>query len=95
MGVIYFTEKPFQLIHVIVIKFERFGEAEPACIYDACMVFTVAEYVITPAGNGSDNTQICLVAGTEGQCGIFPNKFCQLFLQLQVECECSIKEPGA
>ena len=62
---------------------------------DAGVVFLVADHIVVAIHQRGDNAHIGLEAGAEGDNTVLPQKLCQLRLQLQMQLQRAVKEPGA
>ena len=88
-------QNAFQLRHVTVAVTQHFTIAHLAAGIDAGVVFLVADHIVVAVHQGGDNAHVGLESGAEGDNTALAQELGQLRLQLQMQLQRSVKEPGA
>ena len=81
-----------QVFHVVVLVVQLTGKRQTTSVHDAGVVAVVTDDVVATSYNNGKHTGVYRESGREAQSVVFVYKLSQLFLELYVQVECSVKE---
>ena len=85
----------FQILHIAVAVAQHLSVAHLAAGIDGGVVLPVADHIVVPAHQGTDDAHIGLKACTKGDDRLLMQEPGQLLLQLQVQLEGAVEKTGA
>ena len=93
-GLRYLLQLALQILHIGMVEAQHFAVAQLAAIVDAGMVFFIADDIVAPPHNGTDDAEIGLKTGGKGNNGLLVQETGQLGLQFQVHFQSTIEKTG-
>ena len=88
-------QNALQLRHIAVAVAQHLAVAHLAAGVDAGVVLPVADHIVVASHQRGDDAHVGLEAGAEGDHAVLPQESGQLRLQLQMQLQRAVEEPGA
>ena len=88
------AEAALQVLHVVMLEMQRFGEGEAAAVHDGSMVAVVTDNIVVPGEELRNDAGIHREAGGETQGFVLAHEFGEFFLQLDMQVQGSVQETG-
>ena len=92
---LWLAKRPFQVLHVGMLVFKRFGEGKFLAIHDGGVVLPVGDDVVAPGGDGGKGPQVGQEARGIDQGRFHVDVIRQFFLQLDPDVQGAVQEGGA